>query len=1203
MQIEFTPSYDEDVRMASELDDPGLPPREETPPPAIDSSGRGRGQRIKRPTWKLLQQLPPPPLQLEELRPESEAEPDEPPSLPQNSEYKWQSLKTAKNSFGVFREYPSLPTHDPDQTLSLADQSDLPVPATTNPDRSRLSPLSAPPIVVSEPSSSGPFRNSTILGFMNWMWSGSIMKSIAECQRLIDFLRSDAFKKEDLKDFDLKAETAKFDNGAKDGWQEVDVEIQVPDGKKHGPRDPLPTFSVPGLHFRNLTQTIKTAFEDRSARHFHYTPFRQFWQPTPDEPEQRIYDEIYSSEAYIEAYEKLQRQPPEPDCTLERVVAALMWWSDSTHLANFGTALSVAALSLLRESVQLPDDFFDWYKDQTGHSPSADVLTHCRRELMHAIWKKLLDGEFLEACKHGIVIECPDGILRRFYFRFFTYSADYPEKVLLATIRNLGECPCPRCFVTKDKLDQFGTVRDDKNRVTLHRVDNENRKSYVQKARDWIYRLGHAVRGAKVERLLKPKSWVPTTASFSASPPLRSLTFSSIQNAFSDVASYSFNMFTMLVVDFMHEFELGVWKAVFTHLIRMLVADGGDVIQALNDRYRQVPTFGQATIRRFTNNASAMKKLAARNFEDLLQCALPVFEELFGEEHDGVILDLLFTLAYWHALAKLRLHTSFSIKRLKEVTTELGKQLRYFAKYTCAAFDTKELPREEAARGRRHAKKAAAAKAAGQDPPPAPEPGSKRKIFNMFTYKGHSLGNYVRTILFFGTTDSYSTQPGELEHRRVKRYYARTNKNNAVGQITQLERRETALLKISRQQKEAAHIPPIEAIPEDAAASASSKKRKRKAPQKTLPTLDFADSESLPFTPPEFHYHISQYRKFHFNLTHWLGEHHEDPAVKDFRSKLQEHLLGRLLHPNWSGDGTEYSSQERSRLLIVNDRIYRHKVLRINYTSYDIRRGQDSMNPRTRADIMMLAPEDATDGHLFSYARILGVFHCDVLLNDNGTHSNPVPLSFLWVRRFRLDHSYKGGFKRKRLHRIEFLPDSDPNAYGFVDPDEVIRGSHLIPAFAHGPTQPVEYTTLARKEDEYDDWRYHYVNFFVDRDMFMRYLGGGVGHYQVPVPDEDPEEIRTYDEEPEGEAPPGGEDMEDTPNADAPLPSPLADGLDDDDDEDSGGEEDEEEAPANGRRDFDEEEEEEEEEEPQFGPEDGENNIDDLAVQMGYDDL
>jgi len=30
----------------------------------------------------------------------------------------------------------------------------------------------------------------------------------------------------------------------------------------------------------------------------------------------------------------------------------------------------------------------------------------------------------------------------------------------------------------------------------------------------------------------------------------------------------------MLVVDLMHEFELGVWKAVFSHLIRILYAAG-----------------------------------------------------------------------------------------------------------------------------------------------------------------------------------------------------------------------------------------------------------------------------------------------------------------------------------------------------------------------------------------------------------------------------------------------------------------------------------------------------------------------------------------------------------------------------------------------------------------------------------------------------
>ena len=35
-------------------------------------------------------------------------------------------------------------------------------------------------------------------------------------------------------------------------------------------------------------------------------------------------------------------------------------------------------------------------------------------------------------------------------------------------------------------------------------------------------------------------------------------------------------------------------------------------------RYRQISTFGSNTIRRFSNNASKMKKLTARDFEDLL---------------------------------------------------------------------------------------------------------------------------------------------------------------------------------------------------------------------------------------------------------------------------------------------------------------------------------------------------------------------------------------------------------------------------------------------------------------------------------------------------------------------------------------------------------------------------------------------------------
>ena len=40
----------------------------------------------------------------------------------------------------------------------------------------------------------------------------------------------------------------------------------------------------------------------------------------------------------------------------------------------------------------------------------------------------------------------------------------------------------------------------------------------------------------------------------------------------------------MMVPDLLHEFELGVWKAVFAHLISILYAVGGDKVQALNER-------------------------------------------------------------------------------------------------------------------------------------------------------------------------------------------------------------------------------------------------------------------------------------------------------------------------------------------------------------------------------------------------------------------------------------------------------------------------------------------------------------------------------------------------------------------------------------------------------------------------------------------
>lgn len=67
-------------------------------------------------------------------------------------------------------------------------------------------------------------------------------------------------------------------------------------------------------------------------------------------------------------------------------------------------------------------------KHRMSKGAAEDVITHCRRELMHACWNIIIDDQFLDDWKHGIVVEFPDGVKRRLYPRIFTYSADYPEK-------------------------------------------------------------------------------------------------------------------------------------------------------------------------------------------------------------------------------------------------------------------------------------------------------------------------------------------------------------------------------------------------------------------------------------------------------------------------------------------------------------------------------------------------------------------------------------------------------------------------------------------------------------------------------------------------------------------------------------------------------------------------------------------------------
>jgi hypothetical protein len=182
---------------------------------------------------------------------------------------------------------------------------------------------------------------------MRWVNTGSSSKSEGEVDRLVhDVLNAADLQAEDLQDFSTHRQNQRLDisNKAaslKDDFQVTSIDIKVPAGRPDDQAAPR-TYSIPGLHYRKLINVITAAFQDPLSRQFHFTPFSLMHRSSTTNEEQRIYGELYNSDEFINEHKRVQnRSPPptdDPGCKLEKVIAALMFWSDSTHLTNFGTA-------------------------------------------------------------------------------------------------------------------------------------------------------------------------------------------------------------------------------------------------------------------------------------------------------------------------------------------------------------------------------------------------------------------------------------------------------------------------------------------------------------------------------------------------------------------------------------------------------------------------------------------------------------------------------------------------------------------------------------------------------------------------------------------------------------------------------------------------------------------------------------------------
>jgi hypothetical protein len=160
-------------------------------------------------------------------------------------------------------------------------------------------------------------------------------------------------------------------------------------------------------------------------------------------------------------------------------------------------------------------------------------------------------------------------------------------------------------------------------------------------------------------------------------------------------------------------------------------------------------------------------------------------------------------------------------------------------------------------------------------------------------------------------------------------------------------------------------------------------------------------------------------------------------AFKNFLPKLQDHLLGRLIGREFDGDmHEEFTDSDRNSIRFIGCKFYSVQTCHIYYTSYDLQTIPGAKNVRR--------------------------------------------MDFLWVCWLGEEPGYRSGFYQARLPKIGFVESTDEFAFSFVDPANVVRGCHLIPAFNAGWSAdllPWPHS-IARhlNPEDIDDWLNYYVN-------------------------------------------------------------------------------------------------------------------------------
>jgi hypothetical protein len=128
------------------------------------------------------------------------------------------------------------------------------------------------------------------------------------------------------------------DFATKDGWKEATLSVPIPctgHGSESGVAGAA-QFEVLGFFRWHILPVMVSFFESAWVRSVHFTPFKQFVKRASGVVK-CVYSKLYNTTAWLDEHTCIPAA--NTDNPMEKVIAAIMLYSDSTRLTQFGTKL------------------------------------------------------------------------------------------------------------------------------------------------------------------------------------------------------------------------------------------------------------------------------------------------------------------------------------------------------------------------------------------------------------------------------------------------------------------------------------------------------------------------------------------------------------------------------------------------------------------------------------------------------------------------------------------------------------------------------------------------------------------------------------------------------------------------------------------------------------------------------------------------